>query len=203
MNNSNYFGIDLFAGAGGFSYGLSKSGFNMKIGIESNIHASKTLKENNPNMLVINQDIRDTDPLYLLKKAKIKKNDIGIIAGGPPCQGFSYSNKKSRYLTNPLNNLYLEFFRYIKEIMPKSFIIENVSGMIKGKMKGLFINYMKRMKSLNYQVKCKLINAKYYNVPQSRQRVIFIGARKDLGIEPSYPEGNKKLITVNNNQNND
>ena len=68
--------------------------------------------------------------------------------------------------------------------------------MIKGKMKGLFINYIKKMKSLNYQVKCKLMNAKYYNVPQSRQRVIFIGVRKDLGIEPSYPEGDKKLITV-------
>ena len=74
--------------------------------------------------------------------------------------------------------------------------MENVSGMIKGKMKGLFIEYVKKMKELNYNVKVKLLNAKYYNVPQSRQRLIFIGIRKDLNKEAIFPIANRKLITV-------
>jgi DNA (cytosine-5)-methyltransferase 1 len=76
--------------------------------------------------------------------------------------------------------------------------MENVSGMIKGKMKGKFIEIMNTLKSLNYNVKCKLMNAKYYNVPQSRERLIFIGVRKNLGggIEPGFPKGNKNKLNA-------
>lgn len=109
------------------------------------------------------------------------------------CQGFSTAGK--RKVTDDRNNLFKEQIRLIEGLQPKVFVIENVSGMIKGTMKGLFIEIMKTLKSLNYQVKCKLMNAKYYNVPQSRERVIFIGVRNDLGIEPSYPKPCKKLIT--------
>ena len=91
---------------------------------------------------------------------------------------------------------YLNFVRLIDGLQPKVFVMENVSGMIKGKMKGRFIEIMKTLKGLNYQVKCKLMNAKYYNVPQSRERVIFIGVRTDLGIEPSYPAPNKHIIKI-------
>jgi DNA (cytosine-5)-methyltransferase 1 len=117
-----------------------------------------------------------------------------VLDGSPPCQGFSTAGK--RKVTDNRNDLFKEYVRLIDGLQPKVFVMENVSGMIKGKMKGMFIEIMKTLKSLNYQVKCKLMNAKYYNVPQSRERVIFIGVRRDLGIEPSYPVANKKLITV-------
>lgn len=82
------------------------------------------------------------------------------------------------------------------ELQPKVFVMENVKGMAEGNMKGLFKEYMLKMKALNYVVRCKLLNAKYYNVPQSRQRLIFIGVRKDLGKELRFPVPNKKLITL-------
>ena len=74
--------------------------------------------------------------------------------------------------------------------------MENVSGMVKGKMKGRFIEIMKTLKVLPYKVRCKLMNAMFYGVPQSRQRLIWIGIREDLNIEPSYPKPQSKVITV-------
>jgi DNA (cytosine-5)-methyltransferase 1 len=74
--------------------------------------------------------------------------------------------------------------------------MENVRGMILGKMKGIFNEIMKQLKNADYNVKCKLMNAKYYNVPQSRQRLIFIGVKNDLKINPSYPIPNKNIITA-------
>lgn len=74
--------------------------------------------------------------------------------------------------------------------------MENVSGMVKGRMKGKFKEIILSLKTLNYQVKCKLLNAKYYEVAQSRQRLFFIGIRKDLNLEPIFPEPLNKIITV-------
>ena len=93
------------------------------------------------------------------------------------------------------NDLVLEYIRLVNELQPKVFVMENVSGMVKGTMKGLFKEYMLKMKALNYIVKCKLMNAKYYDVPQSRERLIWLGVRKDLEKEGVYPKGNKKLIS--------
>jgi DNA (cytosine-5)-methyltransferase 1 len=82
------------------------------------------------------------------------------------------------------------------ELQPKVFVMENVSGMVKGKMKGKFKEIMRSLKELNYEVKCKLLNTKYYNVPQSRERLIWIGVRKDLNRLPTFPRPNLNVIPV-------
>jgi len=186
--------ISLFAGCGGSSLGYKYAGFKELLAIEWDDNAVKTFQLNFPNVPIWQKDIKEITGQEIMNSLGINKGELDLLDGSPPCQGFSTAGK--RVVSDGRNDLVNENIRLIEELEPKVFVIENVSGMIKGKMKGLFIQYMKRMKSLNYQVKCKLMNAKYYNVPQSRQRVIFIGVRKDLGIEPNYPEGNKKLITV-------
>jgi len=184
----------LFAGCGGSSLGYKYAGFKELLAIEWDDNAVKTFQLNFPDVPIWQKDIKEITGQEIINSLGIKKGELDLLDGSPPCQGFSTAGK--RIVSDGRNDLVNENIRLIEELEPKVFVIENVSGMIKGKMKGLFIQYMKKMKSLNYQVKCKLMNAKYYNVPQSRQRVIFIGVRNDLGIEPSYPEGNNKLITV-------
>jgi DNA (cytosine-5)-methyltransferase 1 len=186
--------ISLFAGCGGSSLGYKMAGFKELLAIEWENNAVETFRLNFPEVPIWQKDINKVTGQEILDFLNIKKGELDLLDGSPPCQGFSTAGK--RKVNDDRNDLVKENIRLIEELEPKVFVIENVSGMIKGKMKGLFIEYMKKMKSLNYQVKCKLMNAKYYNVPQSRQRVIFIGVRKDLGIEPSYPEGNKKIISV-------
>ena len=92
--------------------------------------------------------------------------------------------------------MFKHYVRLINDLQPKVFVMENVSGMAKGKMKGKFIEIMKTLKALNYQVKCKKMNAMYYGVPQSRERLIFIGVRKDIEKNIAFPIPRNKFMSV-------
>ncbi len=174
--------------------GYKYAGYKELLAIEWDDNAVETFKLNFPEIPIWQRDIRKVEGKEILDFCHIKKGELDLLDGSPPCQGFSTAGK--RQVIDKRNDLINENIRLIEELEPKVFVLENVSGMIKGRMKGLFIGYIKKMKSLDYRVKCKLMNVKYYNVPQSRLRVIFIGIRKDLVIEPSYPKGSKNLITV-------
>jgi DNA (cytosine-5)-methyltransferase 1 len=117
-----------------------------------------------------------------------------VLDGSPPCQGFSIAGK--RQLDDPRNSLAKEFIRLLRGLQPKVFIMENVSGLVKGKMKLVFAEIMKELKASGYQVKCQLMNTMYFNVPQSRERLIWIGVRDNLGIEPKLPEPSNYPFTV-------
>ncbi len=186
--------ISLFAGCGGSSLGYKWAGFKELLAVEWEQNVVDTFKLNFPSVPVLQKDISKLSGQEILDFCKIEKGELDVLDGSPPCQGFSTAGK--RIVSDTRNDLFGHNIRLIDEIEPKVFIIENVSGMIKGTMKGRFNEYMGLLKKLPYRVKCKLMNTKYYNVPQSRQRVIFIGVRKDLGIEPSYPEVNKKLVNI-------
>lgn len=94
------------------------------------------------------------------------------------------------------NQLFREYVRLLRGLQPKVFVMENVSGMVKGKMKLIFAEVMRELKASGYQVSCRLLNAMYFNVPQFRQRLIFIGVRNSLGRQPSHPKANR--IVSNN-----
>lgn len=185
--------ISLFAGGGGSSLGYKWAGFKELLAIDFDKNSTDTLKANF-SFPVWNRDIREITSKEILDFCKIKKGDLDILDGSPPCQGFSTAGK--RQVNDSRNDLFKEYVRLVDGLQPKVFVMENVSGMVKGKMKGAFIEIMKTLKSLNYQVKCKLMNAKFYEVPQSRERLIFIGVRNDLGKDPIYPEPVGKVITV-------
>jgi len=178
--------ISLFAGCGGSSLGYKMAGYKEVTAVEFWELAATSLKKNFPDTNVIVKDIK------LLSGKDIGTADV--LDGSPPCQGFSAVGKS--VVSDERNNLVMDYIRLVEEINPKVFVMENVSGMLKGSMKGLFNKYLKEMRKLDYIVKVKLMNAMYYQVPQSRKRVIFVGIRKDIKKEFQWPVPSKKIITV-------
>ena len=95
------------------------------------------------------------------------------------------------------NQLYHEYVRLLRELQPRTFVMENVKGLVTGEMKLIFKDILKELKASGYDVKAKLMNAKYYNCATSRERVIFVGVREDLGIPASHPKPQTRPMTVN------
>jgi DNA (cytosine-5)-methyltransferase 1 len=185
--------ISIFAGGGGSSLGYKWAGFKELLAIDFDKNSCETLKANF-DFPVWQRDIFIVTADEILSFCKIKIGELDILDGSPPCQGFSTAGKRN--LNDPRNDLFKEYIRLINGLQPKVFVMENVSGMIKGGYKGKFNEILQTLKDTGYNVKCKLMNAMWYEVPQSRERVFFIGVRKDLNIEPSFPEPLKTFITV-------
>jgi len=178
--------ISLFSGCGGSSLGYKLAGGKILLAVEWDENAVQTYKLNFPNTEIYYGDIKKLSVDEILERTKLKVEELDILDGSPPCQGFSIAGK--RKLDDSRNYLFKEYIRILRGLKPKVFVMENVSGLVKGKMKLIFAEILKEMKISGYKVKCKLMNAMYYGVPQSRQRTIFIGIREDLGIEPSHPK---------------
>jgi len=185
--------ISLFAGGGGSSLGYKMAGYDELLAIDFDKNSCDTLKLNF-DFPIWEKNIYEVKGKDILDFCKIKKGDLDILDGSPPCQGFSMSGK--RIITDTRNNLFLEYIRILKELSPKVFVMENVKGMVTGRMGGIFNKIIEMLNNCDYQVKCKLMNAVFYNVPQSRERLIFIGVRKDLNLEPSFPSPNKNFINI-------
>ena len=183
--------ISLFSGCGGSSLGYKWAGFKELLAIDFDQNSVDTFRLNFPEVPCWQRDIREVTGQEILDFCHIKKGELDLLDASPPCQGFSTAGK--RKVTDPRNDLFREFVRLIKELNPRVFVMENVSGMAKGPMRGIFNEALKELRGCGYQVKCKLMNAKWYGVPQSRPRLIFIGSRLDIPI--SFPEpGN--IITL-------
>lgn len=186
--------ISTFAGAGGSSLGYSMAGFRELLAVEWDKNAVETFKLNFPDVPVYHGDIAKLSVDEVLQMTGLKPGELDVFDGSPPCQGFSTAGK--RQLDDPRNQLFREYVRLLRGLKPKVFIMENVSGMVKGVMKLVFVEILKELKASGYKVSARLLNAMYFNVPQSRQRMIFIGVREDLGIEPSHPEAESVPVIV-------
>lgn len=178
--------ISTFAGCGGSSLGYSMAGFRELLAIEWDDNAVETFKLNFPDVPVYHGDIAKISVEEVLQMTGLQVGELDLFDGSPPCQGFSTAGK--RQLDDPRNQLFREYVRLLRGLKPKVFVMENVSGMVKGVMKLVFVEILKELKASGYRVSARLLNSMYFNVPQSRQRMIFIGVRDDLGIEPSHPE---------------
>ena len=185
--------ISAFAGCGGSSLGYKMAGFKELLAIEWEENAVETFKANFPEVPIWKSDICQVKANEVMDFCNIKKGELDILDGSPPCQGFSTAGR--RKVNDVRNDLFKPFLNMINEIQPKVFIMENVSGQVKGKMKGKFIEIIQSLKFINYRVKSKLMNSVNYNVPQSRQRMIYIGVRNDLDLEPIFPEKNNKKVS--------
>lgn len=185
--------ISTFSGCGGSTLGYSMAGFRELLAIEWDKNAVDTFRLNF-DIPVIFGDIAEVSVEQVLEMTGLQPSELDILDGSPPCQGFSTAGK--RQLDDPRNQLFREYVRLLRGLKPKVFVMENVSGMVKGIMKLVFVEILKELKASGYKVSAKLLNAMYFNVPQSRQRMIFIGVREDLGIEPSHPEGENLPVTV-------
>ena len=186
--------ISTFAGAGGSSLGYSMAGYRKLLAVEWDNNAVETFKLNFPGVPVYHGDIAKLSVDECLSMAGIEPGQLDILDGSPPCQGFSTAGK--RVMDDPRNQLFREYVRLLRGLRPRAFVMENVSGMVKGKMKLVFVDILKDLKASGYRVSARLLNAMYFHVPQSRERMIFIGVRDDLGIEPSHPKAEGRPVIV-------
>lgn len=185
--------ISTFSGCGGSSLGYKLAGGKVLLACEWEKDAQETYKKNFPDTPLFCGDIVDLSVEEIFKTTKLEKYQLDIFDGSPPCQGFSTAGKRD--FEDSRNQLFKEYCRILKGLMPKVFVMENVPGMVKGNMKFIFVEILKSLKECGYEVSAKILNASNYNVPQARERLFFIGVRKDLKILPSHPIGNRKLIT--------
>ena len=184
-------GIDIFSGAGGLSLGAEMAGFQVKFAVEKDKNAAATYRCNHPNTLVIEDDIHNINPHDYLQLGE----HVSIVFGGPPCQGFSFSNTMSRNMDNPNNSLFEEFLRFVLEIRPDWFLFENVEGFAHFE-EGIIQHLLEqRFRDMGYEVFPKVLWASDYGVPQHRNRFFMVGNR--LGIKFEYPEPFGTKITVN------
>ncbi|MGC2210378.1 MAG: DNA cytosine methyltransferase [Candidatus Korobacteraceae bacterium] len=179
-------GIDLFAGAGGLSLGFEQAGFDVAAAVEIDpIHAA-IHKFNFPRCAIVPKSIADVTGAELRRIAGIGRRNIDVVFGGPPCQGFSLIGH--RMFDDPRNSLVREFVRIVDELKPSYFVFENVKGLTVGKHRSFLDEIITAFAKIGYQVRLpwSVLDAASYGVPQHRQRLILLGARKGLSL-PDYP----------------
>lgn len=176
--------ISLFSGAGGCSLGFKQSGYEVVYASDIDPYAVNTYKMNFPETECQQQDINNIDFKKVLKKQNIKKGEIDVVIGGPPCQGFSTAGLG--FWEDPRNQLLKSYVNALEIIQPKWFVMENVEGLLTSK-KGMYLyEATKAFIELGYQIRVNKIYTQEYGVPQRRKRVIIIGNR--LGINFKMPK---------------
>jgi len=179
--------ISTFAGCGGSSLGYSMAGFRELLAVEWEQNAADTFRLNFPHVPLYHGDIAKLSVAECLRLAGVAPGELDVFDGSPPCQGFSTSGK--REIGDQRNQLFREFVRLLSGLRPRAFVMENVSGMVKGDFKVVFAEILRTLKACGYRVKVRLLNAMFYGVPQSRERMIFVGVRDDIAADPSHPAG--------------
>ncbi len=177
--------VDLFAGAGGLSCGLELAGFRPLFASEINAIYASTYKHNHPNTHCHVDDIRQLATEQILDAAHLKPGDLDLLAGGPPCQGFSI-NAPVRSKADHRNHLFLEFIRLAKGLAPKFILIENVPGILSFNSGGTVKAINRELEGLGYRVQHKILFAGHYGIPQLRFRTFFLASRTTK--LPNWPE---------------
>lgn len=177
--------IDLFAGAGGITEGFRQAGATCVFANDFNSHACETFRHNHPNVEVVCGSIEDLNPRAIRKGLGLKKGELDILVGGPPCQGFSI-NAPERFLQDPRNSLFKQYLHFVDEFAPKTFLFENVPGMLSLGGGQVFDKIISQMHERGYRTSAKILLAAHYGVPQVRWRMIILGSR--IGDIPSNPE---------------
>lgn len=189
--------VSTFSGAGGSCLGYRMAGYRVLWANEFIPKAQETYKANHPDSILDVRDIRVVQPQEIFDTIGLDRGEIDLFDGSPPCSAFStagkvdkgwgekreYSGKKQR-----VDDLFYEYARLLEGLQPKVFVAENVTGLVKGKAKGYFIEILKTLKGCGYNVQARVLDASYLGVPQMRQRLIFIGVRNDLDLEPCFPK---------------
>ncbi|MDI1257114.1 MAG: DNA cytosine methyltransferase [Flavobacterium sp.] len=186
-NKKKLTAVDIFSGAGGMSVGATMVGIEVSVAVEYDKHAVASFKANHPKTEVIEKDIREV-------KLQEKYKNPFILFGGPPCQGFSTSNTKTRNSDNKNNSLFHEYIRQIKDLTPEWFVFENVEGITTFEKGTVVKRLEKEFKKLGYDTTWDVLKASDYGVPQNRHRFFMIGNR--MGTKFTFPEKQDTIVTV-------
>lgn len=175
-------GIDLFAGAGGLSLGFEAAGFDMFFANEIDRYAAATYSANRSGSVVVDtRDIGKVAPSDVMALKSLTKGELDIVIGGPPCQGFSTSNTKTRNTRNPVNELVFSYVNFVGELWPKWCVMENVAGLKTFCGGTVLSDLQSKLETLGYETEVVVLNAVDFGVPQNRKRTFLIGNR--LGVD--------------------
>ena len=190
-----------FSGGGGSCLGYRMAGFYVAYANEFIEEAQKTYRANHEAFLDT-RDIRKVTPESVLEVLKMERGQLDLFDGSPPCCAFSTAGRREKGWNTQrdysdgakqrIDDLFFEYARLVRGIQPKTFVAENVSGLVKGTAKGYFKLILQELKDCGYEVKAALLDASRLGVPQKRQRLIFVGVRRDLaerfGVQPCFPK---------------
>jgi DNA (cytosine-5)-methyltransferase 1 len=187
-----YTAIDLFSGCGGLSEGMKQAGFNVELAVEINPNAVNTYKLNHPETTVLQEDIRELKIKDIVKILNGKRPHL--LAGCPPCQGFSSMRRLNRKNAVPdeRNSLILEFLRFVKGLKPLTIMMENVPGL---KDYDLFEEMCSELRKY-YTIDIKVVDIQFFGVPQRRKRLVLVGALKTLNLGLKVAESTGEKVTV-------
>lgn len=184
--------VDLFSGAGGLSLGFDMAGFNNVFAVEYDKKIAKTYKRNFPTHNLLVKDIQEItdDEIITLQQ----NQEVDVVIGGPPCQGFSLAGRIGRsFVEDKRNYMFKEFARVVKVIDPKMIVMENVARMMSHNKGQTILEIKAEFESLGYNVQYKVLQAADYGVPQKRQRIFIVGTKNK---EFNFPTPIGKTITV-------
>ena len=184
--------IDLFSGCGGLTVGLKQAGFDVKAAVEIDNKAQETYKLNHPNIKLYEHDIRNIDPKRLMSDLGIKRGELTLLAGCPPCQGFSRLRTRNKAFSvyDPRNELIREFLRFTEALLPKTIMMENVPALAND---DVFKHVCETLSALGYRHTVNVLDAADYNVPQRRKRLILLASRVHV---PKHAEKSETRISV-------
>lgn len=178
--------VSLFSGGGGLDLGLEEAGFEPLVCLDNDPVACETLRHNRPSWNVVCQDIREFDAR--------KYVGADLVAGGPPCQGFSTAGKGDP--EDPRNFLWQEYFRVVEEVRPQAIILENVSALSNKRNGDHLTGIITALGEQGYNFKLDVLNAADFGVPQNRRRLIVVGIKDGVAELPT-PDSSKTPRTVN------
>jgi DNA (cytosine-5)-methyltransferase 1 len=189
--------VSLFSGGLGLDLGLEQAGFEVRAAIECNRFAADTIRQNRPDTPLIPKKLEFVPTSEILEAAELQPDEATVVTGGPSCQSFSTAGQRGS-VSDPRGIMFREFLRVVKEVRPRFFVMENVKGVLSAAIKHRplkdrgpghpalepdeelgsgFRLILKELRATGYYVVFDLLNAAHYGVPQTRERVIFIGSR--------------------------
>lgn len=184
--------VDLFSGCGGLSCGLKQADFNVVAAVEIDLKAQATYRMNHPDVQLYTQDIRKLDPKIVLDSVGLESGQLDLLAGCPPCQGFSRLRTRNQKtaVKDDRNNLVRDFLRFVQAMLPKTIMLENVPALAKDRR---FTNVRKQLAILGYEAVVHVLDAADYNVPQRRKRLIMLASRIH---KPELAQKSEMQVTV-------
>jgi DNA (cytosine-5)-methyltransferase 1 len=194
--HNGYRVASTFSGCGGSSLGYRWAGFKVVWANEFIPAAQAVYRANFPDTPLDTRDIRTVTGAEILGASGLRAGELDLLDGSPPCASFSMAGARSRHwgaakkysdTTQRTDDLFFEFARLLRELQPRTFVAENVSGLVKGVAKGYFLDILATLKAAGYRVGARVLDAQWLGVPQARARLIFVGVRGDLRGEPAHP----------------
>lgn len=174
--------VDYFSGPGGLAEGFSQAGFETLMGIDFDENSAETFKKNHPEAKYIRADISELDPKDVLDELDYGENEIDVIVGGPPCQGFSIAGDREQ--DDERNELFKDYARHVESLNPKFVLMENVPGMLSmetSEGEPVIEEIREHFSDIGYRTEYQVLKASNFGVPQNRERVFVLGTRLDDG----------------------